>query len=149
VPRLSTELTIRAPAANVFATIGYPRRSSEALPHVESITFVGEQEHGPGTRFREVRRMGKQTATYDFDVTEWIENRRTRLVTDSGGTVWDTIFEVTPTEDGAATTLRIAMDARPYRLMPRLIVPLIMGQVRKASAKDLELLKAHIERTAG
>ena len=38
------------------------------------------------------------------------------------------------------------MDARPHKLLPKLVVPLMKGLVRKAIEKDMDAVKAHCER---
>ena len=80
-------------------------------------------------------------------MTEYQEAERIRLVSDAGGTIWDTVFTVTP--KGEQTELRMEMDARPHKLLPRLINPLIRPMVRKAVESDMDAVKAYCERSGG
>ncbi len=85
---------------------------------------------------------GKETTT-ELEVSEYVENDRIRLLAESHGTVWDSLFEVGPVE--GATELRLTMDAKAYRLLPRLINPLLKGAVRKALEQDMDAVKAYCE----
>ena len=75
--------------------------------------FLSDTHTGVGTRFRETRVMkGKEQPT-ELEITEYIENERVRMVADSHGTVWDTVFSVALYGDG--TRLTMVMDARAYQ----------------------------------
>ena len=66
------------------------------------------------------------------------------MVADSHGTVWDSLFTVK--SDGGSTALELTMDARPHKLLPKLMNPLIKGMVQKAVEKDMDAVKAYCER---
>jgi carbon monoxide dehydrogenase subunit G len=137
--------TINAPVDAVFETVSDISNYTKAVPELVRVEFVTEQRVGVGTRFRETRRMGKREATTELEVTEYERNERVRMVSDAGGTIWDSVFTVTPEEDGSGTRLDVVMEARPYRLMSRLFVPLMKGAVAKAVAGDMDALKAWLE----
>ncbi len=146
MPQSSTSLEIEAPVETVFDTIAHSENFMEASPAIVHIEFVTEQRRGAGTRFRETRRMGKREATVELEVAEYVANERVRIVSDEGGTIWDTLFTVTPTETG--TRLDVEMDARHHKLMPRIVYPFIAPMIRKAVAADLEAVKEHCEKQA-
>ena len=98
-----------------------------------------------GARFRETRLMGGRRATTELEVTEYVPDERVRFVSDQGGTIWDTTFTVEPGPDGRATRLVLVMEARPYKLVSRLVTPLMKGVVAKAIATDLDAVKAYAE----
>ena len=79
-----------------------------------------------------------------FLVTEYLENESIRMVSDQGGTVWDTVFTVTPSDDGVDLTM--VMDAKAYKLMAKFFNPLIKGMIRKFIEKDMDAVKAYCER---
>lgn len=137
--------TIDAPVDAVFETVSDISNYTKAVPEIVRVEFVTEQKTGVGTRFRETRRMGKREATTELEVTEYVRNERVRMVSDAGGTIWDSVFTVTPEGDGPGTRLELVMEARPYRLMSRLFVPLMKGAVAKAVAGDMDALKAWLE----
>jgi hypothetical protein len=68
-----------------------------------------------------------------------------RTVSDSHGTVWDTVFTVRA--ENRATELTMIMDAKAYKLLPKLLNPLIKGMIKKAIIKDIESVKAYCEKT--
>ncbi len=145
-----TELsrTIDAPVAVVFSTVADISNYSKAVPHIVNVEFLSEVKTGVGTRFRETRKMGGRSATSELEVIEFVPNERLRIVSDQGGTVWDTVFTVASAEDGRATRLDLAMEARPHRFLARLLTPLIKGFVAKAIAADLDAVKTYAEGAA-
>ena len=119
----------------------------ENLPNTNAdvirIEFLGEQREGLGTRFRDVRMQGKKEMPTDLEVTEFEDNRRMRCVADTHGTIWDTLFEVTPTGKGAE--LRLTMDATPHKLLPKLMVPILKGLFKKGMVSHLESVATYCE----
>jgi carbon monoxide dehydrogenase subunit G len=115
--------TIAAPIDRVFETVADIKQFSQAVPQIVKVEFLSAQQSGVGTRFRETRLMkGKETAT-ELEVTELVRNDHIRLVADTHGTVWDSIFQVKRVGD--ATALTLIMDARPAGLLPRVMMLLI------------------------
>jgi uncharacterized protein YndB with AHSA1/START domain len=144
----TTDRTIAASADDVFDVVAHIEHFRKAVPHLLEVEFLSEQRRGVGARFRETRQMGKRTAHTTLEVTEYEPPSRVRLVSDEGGTVWDTVFTVRPTGGGSAT-LTMEMDARPHKLLAKLTVPLFKGMVAKAVDKDLDAIKAYCERERG
>ena len=89
--------------------------------------------------------MGSRKASTVLEVTEYVPDERVRFVSDQGGTIWDTTFTVEPDGDGRGTRLDMVMEARPYKLIARLVTPLMKGVVAKAIAADLDATKAYAE----
>ena len=110
--------TIDAPVEKVFETVGHIENFKRAIPHIVDVKFLSEQHSGVGTRFQETRLMGGREASTELEVTEWVENERVRIVADSGGTIWDTVFTVAA--EGSGTVLEMEMEARPYKLAAKL-----------------------------
>ncbi|QDU07023.1 SRPBCC family protein [Gimesia aquarii] len=141
--RTTMTRTIDAPLEDVFNTVADISQYSEAVPHIVKIEFLTESKTGVGTRFRETRLMkGKEAAT-ELEVTEYVENDRVRMVADSHGTVWDSLFTVR--SENGKTNLTLIMEARAYKFLPRLMNPLIKGMVAKAVGMDMDMVKAHCE----
>ena len=139
----SVTKTIDAPKDLVFATVSDIQNFSKAVPHILEVEFLSEQKAGLGARFRETREMNGRKASTELEVTEFVENERVRMVSDAGGTIWDTLFSVSG--DGDATRLDVVMDARPHKFLAKLVTPLIKGMVSKAVAKDIDAVKAYCE----
>ena len=137
---------IAAPVDAVFRTVADIRQFSQVAPQIVGIEFLSDVQSGIGTRFRETRLMNGQEVSTELAVTEYVENNRVRIVSDAGGTVWDTVFTVVPAE--GSTELTMVMEARPYELRARITTPLIAGAVRKAVEQDLDAVKDFCERAA-
>lgn len=136
--------TIAAPIDRVFETVADINQFSRAIPHIVKVEFLSAQRSGVGTRFRETRLMkGKETAT-ELAVTELVKDDRVRLVADTHGMVWDSMFQVRRAGDG--TELTLTMDARPPGLVPRLMMLLIRGMVQRALEADMDSVKLYCER---
>ncbi len=140
---IETTRHIHARIESVFQTIADVRNFAKAVPHITNIEFLTEQQYGVGTKFRETRDMNGKPATVDLEVTEYIENERVRIVSDAGGTVWDTVFTVRQAAESVA--MHMVMEARAHKLMARLINPLIRGMVAKAVEADMDAVKAYCE----
>ena len=136
--------TIEAPLDLVFQTVGDVRNFRQAVPHITNVEFLTEQQCGAGTRFRETRTMKGREHSVELEVTEFVENERIRLVSDAGGTIWDTVFSVSPREGQVELTMQ--MDVRPYRLLARMMIPLVRGMVVKGVTADMDAVKAFCER---
>ena len=135
--------TINASIDLVFKTIADIRNFSKALPHVVNFEFLSDSKTGVGTQFRETRLMKGKKSITELEVTEYMENNRIRMVADSHGTVWDTTFTVDFT--GGKTTLILTMDAKAYKLLPKILNPLIKGMIKKAIERDMDLVKSYCE----
>jgi carbon monoxide dehydrogenase subunit G len=92
--RMIVTRSIKAPLESVFRTVADINQFSEAIPHIVKVEFLSDAKTGVGTRFRETRLMNGKEMTTDLEVTEYVDNDRIRLVADSGGTIWDTLFTV-------------------------------------------------------
>ena len=135
--------SIDAPKEGVFAVVSDITNFSKAVTHITAVEFLSEQRTGVGARFRETREMRGREHSQVLEVTEYVENDRVRMVSDAGGTIWDSLFTVT--SDGDGTLLRLEMDARPHTLVARLVTPLIRGMVTKEVGKDMDAIKTYCE----
>jgi carbon monoxide dehydrogenase subunit G len=144
VPRTFLSLRIEAPPARVFRSVAHIEEFSKAVPGIVRVEFLTGQHTGKGTRFRETRLLRGKESSVDLEVTEYEPDARVRLVSDTHGTVWDTVFTVTP--EGSASVLAMTMDATGRGLVPKIMNVLIKGMVQKAIASDLASVKAYCER---
>lgn len=134
---------IRAPLELVFETISDVRNFSQAVPHIIEIEFLTKQQYGVGTQFRETRQMNGKPQTVELEVAELVENDRVRMVSDAGGTIWDTLFTVSQGDN--SVELNLVMDVKPHRFLARIITPLIRGMVVKGVETDMDAVKAYCE----
>lgn len=144
---VKVQRTIRAPREEVFEVTAHIEHYAEVIPGITGVEFLSDQRTGEGTVFRETRRMGKRSATTELEVTGYDPPKMTRIVSDEGGTIWDTIYTYAPTEDG--TELTMVMEIRPHTFLARLTAPIAQRMVTKAIEADMDAVKAHCEGTAG
>lgn len=142
--KTDTSRTIQAPAQLVWETISSIESYSKAIPEIVGVEFLSEQHVGVGTRFRETRQMGKRQGQSDLEVTEYDPPHHIRLVSDQGGVIWDTIYTVREV-DGGATELKLVMDARPYKLIPKIVLPVVLKMIRKYVEKDMDRVQEYCE----
>jgi len=135
--------SINAPAAAVFHCVADIENFAQAIERITAVEFLSEQKIGVGTRFRETRVTDGREVTNELEVTEYVEGERVRIVTDTHGTLWDTVFTVD--ESGTVTELTLVMDARPYQLVSRLMVPLVMRAVCMGLTADMDAVKSYCE----
>jgi carbon monoxide dehydrogenase subunit G len=144
---ITTARTIDAPLDEVFHVVADIAHFSQAVPQITKVEFLTDQRSGIGTRFRETRLMSGREQQVELEVTEYVPSDRVRLVADAGGTIWDTLFTVTPA--GAQTKLAMAMEARAYRLLAKIMNPLIRRMVVKGVERDMDAVKEYCERATG
>lgn len=138
---------IAAPAEVVFNTVAHIEEFQQALPHIIEVEFLTEQRTGVGTRFRETRLMQGKHHVTELEVTEYQPPHRVRMVTEAGGTIWDTLFTVEDREGG--TRLELSMDANATKLMARIVNPLIKAFVQHAIDGDMDRVKKYCESLEG
>ena len=137
---------IAAPPAFIFHALVDVQGMPSRHPAVLRTEFLSDQREGVGTRFREVRQMGKKEFVSDLEITEFEPGQRVRMVTENHGTVWDTLFVLTP--EGAGSLLEVEMDARAQKLMPRLLNPIFKGLFRRGLVKHFDVFAAWCEANA-
>jgi len=137
-------IDIDAPVENVFGALANIETFPDRAEAIASVEFLSDQKRGVGTRFRETRIMNGRENVAELEVTEQIENERIRMVCDEGGTVWDTVFLTN--RSGDRTRLEMTMDARPYKLMAKLTIPIVNLMIKKFIRQDMEEIKAWCEK---
>jgi uncharacterized protein YndB with AHSA1/START domain len=141
---ITTTRMINAPIDMVFKSVSDINVFADVLPHIVEIEILSDIKSGLGTRFRETRLMKGKEATTVLEITELEPNSLVRMVADEGGTIWDTVMATS--EEGGQTKLTMVMEARPHKIMSRLITPMIMGMVAKAVASDMDAVKEYCEK---
>jgi uncharacterized protein YndB with AHSA1/START domain len=143
---ITVERTIHSPASTVFQTIADPRLFAQAIEGVTGVEVLPGVPSGAGLRFRQSRTIGGRSGTMDFEITEAVPDARVRIVNETHGTVWDSVFSLAPSAGGTELTMR--METRSQRLLPRLMMPIVCLMIRKAVAKDIDGVKAFCEARA-
>jgi len=141
--KISAARKINAPIEEVFDVVAHIENFSKAVPHITDVEFLTEEHRGVGTKFKETREMRGREASTELEVTEYMANERVRMVSDTGGAVWDTVFQMRPVDGG--TQLGMIMDARPHSLFARITTPIFKGMIGKAVEADMDAVKAYCE----
>ncbi len=136
--------SINAPIDLVFKTVSDINNFSKAIPDIINVEFLSDVKSGIGTRFRETRLMNGKEAMTELEVTEFADNDHVRMVTDSHGAVWDSVFTVKRVD--GHTELTLDMDARPHKFMQKMMIPMIKGMISKALEKDMDAVKTYCEK---
>ncbi|MCH8955368.1 SRPBCC family protein [candidate division KSB1 bacterium] len=136
--------SINAPIDLVFKTVSDINNFSKAIPDIINVEFLSDVKSGIGTRFRETRLMNGKEAMTELEVTEFVENDHVRMVTDSHGAVWDSVFTVKRVD--GHTELTLVMDARPHKFMQKMMIPMIKDMISKALEKDMDAVKTYCEK---
>ena len=142
--RVTITRNIEAAADVVFQAVADPKQFAQAISGVTRLDFLSPSASGVGTRFRQSRTLNGKEMTMDFEVTEYLPNQRVRIVNETHGTVWDSVFTVSPA--ASRTTLTMVMNTRSRPLIARLLMPVICLLIRKSVAKDIDAVKTYCER---
>lgn len=149
--RFELSETIAAPPERVFAVMTDIPAAAQWMPGFVRIERLTGGEFGPGTRFRETRRMYGHEATEEFEVAAMEPPRALEFVVDgtkgsSKRGLYRFRYRLEP--DGAGTRVVLAGELTGLNWLMGLFGKLMAGTFRKACAKDLAGMKAYIERGA-
>ena len=86
---------------------------------------------------------GKESIT-ELEVTEYIIDKKARMVAESNGVIWDTIFEFEELSGSTRSTL--TMMATAQKFLPKIMIALIKGMIRKNIERDVENIKSYCEK---
>jgi carbon monoxide dehydrogenase subunit G len=137
---------VEAPPETVFRAVAEPQCFAEAIQGVTRIEFLSATTSGAGTRYRQSRSMNDKQYTMDFEITEFVPSQRVRIVNETHGTVWDSVFTLLPSGGGTDLTMRMETQSKP--LLARIMMPLVTSMIRGAVEKDLDAVKSYCERSA-
>lgn len=141
--RTTVTRTINSPIETVFKAISDINNFPQVVPEIKNVEFISDNKTGVGVRFRETRLMNNKEAITELEVTDYVKNDRIRMVADSHGTIWDSIFTVKPVE--GQTELNLTMDAKARKLLPKLLNPLLEGLYKKGVEKHMDAVKTFCE----
>jgi len=144
--RTTVARTINAPVERVFDTIAHIENFSKAVKGIVNMEFLSETKRGAGTRFRETRLMHGKEASTELEVKEYVENDYIRIVADSHGTLWDTVFTVKAVDGGSQ--LDMVMEAKARDVKAKMMNTLMKGMLQKALESDMDAVKAYCEADA-
>ena len=116
---------------------------SKAIPDIQKIEILSSQRSGKGTKFRETRLMGGRVATAELTIAEFEQDQRIRMDSDIAGAHWSTLFTIE--SEGPAVGLQMSTVTIPRSWSARLMLPCMLGMIRKALESDLDAIKHYCE----
>jgi hypothetical protein len=146
----SVDRHVDAPPDVVFARASDFRRATETVAAIVKMEILTSGPVGVGTRFRETRMLFGREATEEMTVTTFEPPRRYTLSAESHGSRYHTELSFVP--DGQGTRMTMTFQGTPVTLTARVMSVLMrpmMKSVAKMCAKDLDDIKAAIERDRG
>ncbi|MCY4259096.1 MAG: SRPBCC family protein [Rhodobacteraceae bacterium] len=146
--------TVAATAQAVFDVVANGRNYGRAIPEIDTVEFLTENETGVGAQFRETRHFSGIQALFakvfglsatKSEVTDFEDGRMVRLLTEEAGALWHTTFTVTPNESDDEARLDMHVRIEPISLMGKLVTPFIRPAAVKGITADVEAVKAYVE----
>lgn len=147
---VEAQVTIHGSKAAVWAAITDIEKHAEVIEGIEKIEVVERPAVGlVGLRWRETRMLFGEPATVEKCVTEAEENAFYSTRAQDSGYVFLTTHRIT--EGRGDVTLTGIHETQPQGLAARMkSLPMVFfgGVIRKAISKDLNDIKAAVERSA-
>lgn len=146
----SVDRHVAAPPEIVFARATDFRNAPQFISSIVKMEILTSGPVGAGMRFRETRMMFGQEATEEMTVTTFEPPKRYTLSAESHGSRYHT--ELTFVPDGQGTRMTMTFQGTPLTLTARIMSVLMkpmMKSVMNACAKDLDDIKAAVERDHG
>jgi len=136
-----------APPERVFDALTDLEGAADWMPGLVGIEQLTAGDFGPGTEWRETRRMFGHEATEQFEVTDCEPPRHLGLRVDgTRGTSrrGEYLFDYRLEPSGGGTEVVLHGQIRELGTIMGLLGRLMKGPYRKACAKDLEALARHL-----
>lgn len=141
---VETEITIARPRDEVAAYASEPDNATEWYANIESAEWRTPRPLTVGSRFAFVARFIGRRLAYVYEVKDLVEGERLLMATSDGPLDMETTYGWADAP-GGGTVMRLRNRGGPSG-PARLLAPVMAGAVRRANRKDLERLKAILER---
>lgn len=140
---------IGAPLEAVFARFTDVQFGPIHVSGIKDVQMLTPGGFGPGSRWRETRRVLGRLDEAEMEVTAFEMNRTYTITHHKSGVRIDTVFTFAPSPTGTVVSIEFGLNE--HGLPPGLLAPLewaISGRVRDVLTKDLSDLKASVEKVA-
>ncbi|MGK2941570.1 MAG: SRPBCC family protein [Immundisolibacter sp.] len=141
---------IAAPQSEVFALASDLGNCAEWLSGVTATQLLTPGPVGPGTKFRETRRIGGREEIEEMTVAAFDRPRSYTLTCDSHGVRFTTVLMFESDREG--TIVSMDMQTQPTSFSAKLLslfAGLMAGKMRKCLLRDLGDLKQAAEKAKG
>jgi hypothetical protein len=139
-----TEVEIVAAVSVVSAYASDPNNAPRWYVNIESVVWLTEPPLQVGTRLDFVARFLGRRLAYTYEIAEWVPEVRLVMRTAQGPFPMETTYTWQAVNE---TTTRMSLRNRGEPAgFAALAAPLMVGAMRRANQKDLQLLKSILEK---
>jgi uncharacterized membrane protein len=140
-----TEIVIDRPIESVSAYAADPTHAPEWYANIASVEWQTPPLVKVGSRVSFVAHFLGRRLAYTYEIIEFVAGRRLVMKTSEGPFPMETIYTWEPAAE-SSTRMRLRNRGQPSGF-GKLAAPLLAGAMRRANQKDLQHLKALLERT--
>ena len=146
---VDSQVAINAPKEDVWRAITDIDGAAERISGLEKVEVLERPESGlVGLKWRETRTMFGKTATEVMWITDALENEYYKTRAESHGCVYLSTLAIS--EDNGQSTLIMTFEGQAQRIVAKVFSCLMgfmmKGAIKKALAKDLQDIKAAVEK---
>ena len=145
--RLELHTFVQAPRDQVFAAFTDVEGWADMIDGIVKVERIGDGPVGNGTRWKETRVMFKKEHTEEMWIEDFQAPSSYAVAADSCGSKFKTTF--TFQEQDGGTKVDMLTETQAVSLFAKIMSPLgalMMGPMKKAMQKDMDDLKAAIEK---
>ena len=104
--KIEKSVEIAAPPERIWPFFIEPEKVLQWSITFRKFEFLGDQRHGTGTPLYIEEKAGGPLMKMNFEVTEWVENKRIRLKMISGASLksYEQLWTLSPTDTGTEFT---------------------------------------------
>lgn len=140
---VTTEIIIERPPLDVFAFAANPDNAPLWYVNIKSVEWQTPPPFATGSRIAFVARFLGRRLAYTYEIVDLVPGERLVMRTAEGPFPMETNYIWTGIESGRTRmTLRNRGSPKGFS---KLIIPFMVGPMRRANRKDLSLLKQLLE----
>jgi uncharacterized membrane protein len=138
-----TEIEIRRPRSEVAAYAANPDNATDWYENIEAVEWKTPKPVGVGSRIAFVARFLGRRLAYTYEVRELVPGERVVMSISEGPFPMETTYTWEDAPGGTRMALRNRGEPAGFS---KIAAPLMASAMRRANRKDLERLKAILER---
>lgn len=142
---VETEIEIDRPRADVAAYASDPDNATAWYENIKSVEWQSPRPVAVGSQIAFVAQFLGRRLAYTYEVKALVPGERFVMSTSEGPFPMETTYTWTDTGHGA--TRMVLRNRGAPAGFPRLVAPVMARAMRRANRKDLERLKAILERS--
>ncbi len=147
--KIQVETTINRPKEDVWKVITNIEDAAERISGIQLVEVLEKPESGlVGLKWRETRIMFGKTATEVMWITDVIENDHYKVRAESHGAIYKSIIKVSGQGDQSVLSMEFGGEPQTFmaKLMSAIMMPFFKGATIKALQKDMDDIKAWVEK---